>query len=225
MSESDRTIALLDGRSVTGLWSGPETAEWTLVYAPGAGSDLRDPFGVFAARELAEHGIACLRFQFPYSEEKRRLPDRPPVLEATWEAAIDAARGRAQKLAIGGRSMGGRIASQVVAKGAAVDALALFAYPLHPPGRLDKMRDAHLPQISVPTLFCSGTNDTFGTPDELRVAASTVPESTLHVLEGADHGFQVPKRSGRTREEIWREVIQTFIDWLPPAAHKGPHPG
>src|SRR6187431_3162400 len=113
MSDVPCSIALPDGRSVTGLWSGPENAEWTLVYAPGAGSDLRDPFGIFAANDLAERGLALLRFQFPYSEEKRRLPDRPPVLEATWESAIRVARERSQKLAVGGRSMGGRIASQV----------------------------------------------------------------------------------------------------------------
>src|SRR5439155_15216734 len=128
-----------------------------------------------AARELASHGVATLRFQFPYSEAGRKAPDREPVLESTWRAAIEHATARGGRLVVGGRSMGGRIASHVVAQGEAVDALALFAYPLHPPGRPERRRDAHLGKVSVPTLFCSGTNDAFATPDELRDLTPTIP--------------------------------------------------
>jgi predicted alpha/beta-hydrolase family hydrolase len=116
--------------------------------------------------------------------------------------------------------MGGRIASHVVSQGAEVDRLVAFAYPLHPPGKPDQRRDAHLPAIPIPTLFISGTNDTFGTPDELRAAAALVSESTVHFLEGADHSFRAPKRLGRPQEDLWREAVQTFIDWLPIAAHR-----
>src|SRR5947209_11239086 len=101
VSEPTR-IGLPDGTSVSALWSGDERAEWTLIYAPGAGSDLRDGFGELAARTLAEEGIACLRFQFPYAEARRRAPDRPPILEGTWEAAIRTARDRATSIAVGG---------------------------------------------------------------------------------------------------------------------------
>jgi predicted alpha/beta-hydrolase family hydrolase len=110
--------------------------------------------------------------------------------------------------------MGGRIASQVVAQGAAVDALALFAYPLHPPASPSKWRDKHLPLIETPTLFCSGTRDNFATPEELRQATSKVPNGRLHLLEAADHGFHVPKSGGRTREDVWQEAVSVLADWL-----------
>jgi predicted alpha/beta-hydrolase family hydrolase len=184
------------------------------VYAPGAGSNVHDPFGTYACRELAARGVTCLRFQFPYQEAGRRSPDRTAVLEATWRAVLEALRPPSGRLVASGRSMGGRIASQVVAKGTRVDALALFAYPLHPPGRPDQRRDAHLPALAAPTLFCSGTNDAFGTPDELREAAGKVASASLHLLEGADHGFNAPKASGRTRQDVWAEAVGAMWGWL-----------
>ena len=111
--------------------------------------------------------------------------------------------------------MGGRIASQIVAQGVEVDALVLFAYPLHPPGNPDKRRDAHLPDIRVPTFFCSGSNDSFASPEELREAAALVKRSTVHLLgEGVDHGFAVRKSSGRTRDEVWSEAVESMSEWL-----------
>jgi predicted alpha/beta-hydrolase family hydrolase len=195
-------------------------AGWTFVYAPGAGANIDDPFGAYAGKELAQHGVSCVRFQFPYQEAGKKSPDRPDILEATWRAVIEHCQTHGsgsrpdRRLAIGGRSMGGRIASQVVAQGVPVDALALFAYPLHPPGRPENARDAHLPSIDVPTLFCSGTNDAFASPDELRAAAAKVPRSAVHLLEAADHGFNAPKSSGRTRPEIWAEATRTLSEWL-----------
>jgi hypothetical protein len=187
---------------------------WTFVYAPGAGSNIRDPFGAFAADALAAAGITTLRFQFPYMEAGRRAPDRPPLLEAAWRAVIDAARAGASRLAAGGRSMGGRIASQVVAQGVAVDALALFAYPLHPPGKPGGLRVEHLAAIEAPVLFCSGTRDAFASPGELRAVAKGLRRATVHLLEGADHGFAVPKASGRTREQVWTEAVSVMAEWL-----------
>ncbi len=111
--------------------------------------------------------------------------------------------------------MGGRIASQVVAQGAPVDALALFAYPLHPSGDPSRRRDEHLSDIGVPTLFCSGTRDSFGSPAELEQAASRAGSSRLHLLDGADHGFNVLKRTGRSKQDVWREVVEVLVDWLP----------
>jgi uncharacterized protein len=214
-ADGDRlTISLADGRSVSGVWTaaGGEPLA-CLVYAPGAGANLSDGFGRYAARMLPPRGIGVLRFQFPYAEAGRKSPDRPPVLEATWRAAVEAARSRPGKLILGGRSMGGRIASQVVAQGENVDGLALFAYPLHPPGQPERRRDAHLPSLAVPTLFVSGTNDAFGTPEELQAAAALVPSATLHLLADADHSFRVPKRTGRNLPEVWNEAIETFVDW------------
>jgi hypothetical protein len=110
--------------------------------------------------------------------------------------------------------MGGRIASQVVARRAAADALVLFAYPLHPIGQPERLRDAHLPDIAIPTLFCSGTKDAFGTPEELRAAVLRTPKGRLHLMEGADHGFAGAKGSGRTRREIWREALEAALAFV-----------
>ena len=204
-----------DGRSVTALLSraqSPDTG-WTFIYAPGAGSNIDDPFGVYAASRLAQRGISTARFQFPYMEQKRRVPDRTPILEATWRAAIETFSHTDGRLVAGGRSMGGRIASMVAAQGAPLDALALFAYPLHTPGR-DEWRDKHFPAVSQPVLFCSGTCDAFAAPDELAEAVSKIKEARIHLLDGADHGFSVRKSSGRTRQDVWDEAIETFTDWL-----------
>jgi predicted alpha/beta-hydrolase family hydrolase len=215
VSERTHSIEVPGAGAITTIESPAEgkNAGWTFVYAPGAGSNVHDSFGTFACRELASRGVRCLRFQFPYQEAKRKSPDKNDVLEATWLAVLDAARDD-NRLVIGGRSMGGRIGLQVVAKGARADALALFAYPLHPPGRPDNRRDAHLPDIRVATLFCSGTRDAFASPEELEAAANLVPRASVHMLDGADHGFTVTKSSGRTKDDVWREAVDAMWEWL-----------
>ena len=207
---------MADGREVDLVRTEPEGEGngWLLIYAPGAGSSLRDRFGAFLAQELAPRGITVWRFQFPYMREGKRRPDRPAVLEAAWSMVIENARSAGKRLVVGGRSMGGRIASQVVAGGVGVDAVALFAYPLHPPGNPSKARVAHLGDIGAPTLFCSGTRDDFGTPDELTTAAQDVRDHTVHLLDGADHSFKTLKASGKTEGEVWREALDTFTGWL-----------
>ncbi len=214
MAAEATSIEVRGAGSVSAVRTAARGARWTFVYAPGAGSNINDPFGAYAARELAKHAVTTVRFQFPYMEAGRRGPDRTPVLEAAWRAAIEAARDGKTRLVVGGRSMGGRIASQVVAQGVRVDAMALFAYPLHPPGKPEQMRDAHLGQLAVPVLFCSGTNDAFGSPDELRAAARKMQRARLHLLEGADHGFAVRKETGRTREDVWAEAAAAMVEWL-----------
>ncbi len=209
------TIALEDGRTVSAVRHGPKAGRrWTVVYAPGAGANIDDPFGVYLCEMLAERGATGVRFQFPFQEAGKSGPDRPPVLEATWRAVIEAVHTAAGKLCIGGRSMGGRIASMVHASGVKCDALALFAYPLHAPGKPDQQRTEHLPSIRARTLFVSGTNDAFGTPDELAAAASLVKRSKLHLLDAADHGFAVPKRTGRTKADIYAEAVNVTEKWL-----------
>ncbi|MPZ50885.1 MAG: dienelactone hydrolase [Dehalococcoidia bacterium] len=215
MSETGLKIALPDGSAVSAIWTEAKPASGlAFVYAPGAGSSLKDAFGDYAAAALAERGIGSLRFQFPYSEAGRKLPDKPPLLEATWRAAIEVARARGKRLVVGGRSMGGRIASQVVAGGEAVDALALFAYPLHPPGRPDQRRDAHLTKIEAPVLFCSGDRDTFALVEELEGLTAMLPRARPWVLAGADHGFAVLKASGRKREDVWQEAIEALLGFV-----------
>jgi hypothetical protein len=201
---------------VSAVCHAPEapTPEWVVEYAPGAGSNLNDGFGVYLCERLAAEGMAALRFQFPYQQAGSRRPDPPALLLATWLAAAEAARPLGQHLAVCGRSMGGRVASLMVAGGAPVDALGLFAYPLHPPGRPEQRRDAHLASIAAPTLFCCGTRDSFGTPEELRAAAALVPNAHVHFLEGADHGFDCLKSSGRTRPDVWAEAAGATVAWL-----------
>jgi predicted alpha/beta-hydrolase family hydrolase len=216
MPEIIERLKVDDAREVTAISCAAEgsSSGWTFIYAPGASSGVNDPFGEYACRFLAQRGFAAVRFQFPYVEAGQKGPDGPLVLEATWRAAIAIYREEGRKLVIGGRSMGGRIASRVVADGGSVDALALFAYPLHPQRAPDQRRDQHLPSIQAPTLFCSGTRDTFGSPDELRQAAAKAPLSTVHLMEEADHGFSVRKSSGRTRQDVYDEAIGALLTWL-----------
>jgi hypothetical protein len=214
MAEKHTRIIVQDGIAVSATRTEARAARGTFVYAPGAGSNIDDPFGRYLAAHLVEHGITLVRFQFPYMEAGRRSPDRPPLLEATWRAVIEAMREPAVNLCVGGRSMGGRIASQVLAQATKADALALFAYPLHPPGKPEQRRDAHLASIRARTLFCSGTRDAFAAIGELREAAATMKRARVHALEGADHGFSVLKSSGRTREDIWAEALEVFVRWL-----------
>jgi predicted alpha/beta-hydrolase family hydrolase len=217
MSEQRLEIAVPNKGTVTALLSPPAGAGpmRLFVYAPGAGAGLDDPFGISLAQQLPGRGVGVLRFQFPYREQGRSsLPDPTAVLEATWEAVVDKARALHPSPVIGGRSMGGRIASEAVAKGLAVKALVLFAYPLHPPGRPETRRDAHLTRIDVPTLFCSGTRDVFASPPELETVVAKMPRASVHLLDGADHSFAVLKASGRTRESVWREALDAMIAFL-----------
>jgi len=208
------SVALENGAEVEAWASGPAKASWLVVYAPGAGSNLHDPFGKYLGERLAEAKIGCVRFQFPYMQARKKGPDRPPVLEATWRSVIDQVRSGTTKLCVGGRSMGGRIGSQVAAQGVEVDAVSLFAYPLHPPGKPEQRRDAHLKSLGAPTLFCSGDRDAFGSAEELGEVAKAMPNATHHVLPGADHGFNARKKDGRSRDDVWSEAADTLIGWL-----------
>ena len=206
----------VDGRSFSATRATPDGQEsgWTIIYAPGAGSNLSDLFGEYLAIRLAGSGICTVRFQFPYMEEGKRRPDPPRLLEKTWREIIRATRPANGKVLVGGRSMGGRIASQVVAQGEEVDGLALFAYPLHPPSNPENRRDVHLAHISVPTLFCSGTRDSFASVEELKEAASKLAMPAVHHLKGADHSFAVLQSSGRTRLDVWIEAADILLFWL-----------
>lgn len=218
MNQARESLAV-DGRGrISAVLSGPSRPRWLFAYAPGAGSGIDDPFALHAAEALAGDGIAVLRFQFPYQEQRKRRPDSNQVLEATWRTVLRRAREmgreREARVVAGGRSMGGRIASQVVAAGEPVDALALFAYPLHSPGRPYQLRDDHLGTITVPALFCSGTRDAFATADELQRAAALLRQGEVHILEGADHGFAASRASGRRREDVWQEACQALVKFL-----------
>lgn len=184
-----------------------------LVLAHGAGAGQKSAFMVAVARGLAARGIVTATFDFPYIALGRKVPDKGPVLEDAWRDAIDRARAagelRALPLFIGGKSMGGRIASQVAAgPAAAVAGLILLGYPLHPPGRPEQRRDAHLPAITEPMLFVQGSVDAFGTAEEIRALLPRLNRAcALHEIASGDHSFKVPARSGRTQTDVMKEVL------------------
>lgn len=190
-----------------------------LALGHGAGGDRRTPLLRRLADALAsaKPGRSVLLYNFPYTDARRRAPDAPDVLEMTARAVGDHARASlgARRVVLGGKSMGGRIASQAVAKGAAADGLLFLGYPLHPPGRPETLRDRHLPAIRVPMLFVQGTRDSFARWDLLEaVIARLGRTATLHRLEEADHSFRVPKRTGRTAAEVEAEIASAALGWL-----------
>jgi predicted alpha/beta-hydrolase family hydrolase len=188
-----------------------------VVLGHGAGGNRRTPQLVRFAESLAASGRTVLLYDFPYTDRGRRAPDPPDVLEATTRAVGDFARASlgAARLVHGGRSMGGRIASQAVAAGAPAHGLVFLGYPLHPPGKPGQLRDRHLPRIGAPMLFVQGTRDTFAHPDLLdAVLGHLGAKATLHRIEGGDHSFGVLKRSGRTGTEVEAEVERVILGWL-----------
>jgi predicted alpha/beta-hydrolase family hydrolase len=193
-----------------------ESAFAALVLAHGAGAGQTSPWMVRMASGLAARGLAAATFDFPYITAGRHVPDRAPVLEAAWRDAVGAARARYEGLPlfIGGKSMGGRIASHIASQGGADDirGLVFFGYPLHPPGKPQQRRDAHLPQIREPILFVQGGADTFGTGDEIRELVSRLQRATLHEIPGGDHGFKVPKRVGN-QDAVLNDVMDTAVNW------------
>ena len=176
-----------------------------VLLAPGAGADRNQSSLVALDTALSGAGLTVARMDFPYRKAGRRAPDREPVL-------LDAVRAEAaalcdEDLVLGGRSMGGRICSMAVAAALPATALVLVSYPLHPPGRTEKLRTAHFPDLHVPCLFVSGTRDTFGTPAEMEAATAAIPGPVTHVwIEGKDHGL----RGCDTR------VVEAVLEWLTP---------
>jgi predicted alpha/beta-hydrolase family hydrolase len=200
-------------------------ADISLILGHGAGAGQTSPFMVKFATALASRGIETITFNFAYTEIGRRVPDRNDRLEAAWRRMIAAYRdgeigARARRLAIGGKSMGGRIASQVAAgkdegAGDGIAGLVFLGYPLHPPGRPDKLRSAHLPQISAPMLFVQGSRDSFGTPQELAPILETLHAPTeICVIEDGDHSFKVRKSAPLSQAAVFDFILDTVERWL-----------
>lgn len=186
------------------------------VCAHGAGGNMHDRGMAKLAEALRGVGLSVVRFNFLYKEKKSSRPDPMPRLQECFSAVIDHTRREVnpKKMIIGGRSMGGRAASMMAAENFQCDGLLLFAYPLHPPGQLEKLRDAHLPSIKVPVLCFNGTRDAFCTRSLMERAIEPVPHWQMHWIEGADHGFHVPKSSGRTDADVLTEVAKGTDGWL-----------
>jgi predicted alpha/beta-hydrolase family hydrolase len=225
----------IDGDETSALFEPAENERAVFVCAHGAGGHMRDrsmeslaeallkprksPLGpsVAAAKSKREHaGISIVRFNFLYREHGSRRPDAMPLLKQTFAAVIEHVRKELQPrtLIIGGRSMGGRAASMLAADGIPCDGLMLFAYPLHPAGKPEKLRDAHLPQIFVPVLCVNGTRDALCGRDLMdKVVGPLAARWTMHWLDGADHSFHVLKSSGRTDAQVMDEVAQVTEKW------------
>jgi predicted alpha/beta-hydrolase family hydrolase len=203
----------------------------TYILAHGAGGNQLSPWIVQFATAAAARGIGVVTFNFLYSEQRRGLPDKNDKLEACWRKVVEAwhdgtfAKSLGESgghLLIGGKSMGGRIASQIAAGDpgaspgmAEVAGLVFLGYPLHPPGKPEQLRSRHMPAIRVPMLFVQGARDAFGTPEELRpILAILKAPAQLLVIEEGDHSFKVPKVAGRKQSQVFDFVLDGIEDWL-----------
>ena len=213
-------IEIAPAQSVTAIEypaAAPDRAGVTLILGHGAGAGQTSAFIVEFAAALRARGIDVITFNFLYAEHGRRVPDPNARLEACFRAVIEAVRRRnSATLAIGGKSMGGRIASQVAAAGAGeLAGLVFLGYPLHPPGKPERLRAAHLRDVRAPMLFVQGSRDAFGTPAELQPIITRLdPPADLYVVEGGDHSFRVPKRSGTGQQEVYDRVQDRIAIWL-----------
>lgn len=221
-----RRFSIAGGQRVSAVVTLPDaqSADALVVLAHGAGSDLTSPLLVAVADALAPHGFPTVRFNFPYTERGGGAPDPPRVLESCYRAVLAQVRADrelgARRLVIGGKSMGGRMASHLAAAGETVDGLLLLGYPLHPAGRPEQARVAHLPRIAVPMLFLAGTRDSLCRLDLLRDVLAGLPQATLHVVEDGDHSFAVRKRSGRDQGSVREEIVQASVAWLRTAVQR-----
>lgn len=203
---------------VSGILLRPDDAFCLYILAHGAGAGMEHSFMEAAAIGLAERGVATLRYNFPYKEAGRGGPNPAKVLVATVRSAVAEAGRKADGLPLiaGGKSMGGRMTSTAASEGdlPGVRGIAFYGFPLHAPGRDSADRGAHLADVGLPMLFLQGTRDKLANLDLLRpLLVDVEPTPTLHIVEGADHGFHVLKRSGRTDEEVMDELADTFTEW------------
>jgi len=216
--EKSMRFGVGDAGEVSAIFLRPADARCLLVLAHGAGAGMRHSFMEEMAEELVGAGVATLRFNFPYMEQRRKVPDRAPVPTEAVLAAVRAAAEAAPDLPLfaGGKSYGGRMTSQAAAgtSMANVRGLVFFGFPLHPPDQPSTKRAEHLARVKLPMLFLQGTRDKLADLSLLRpICAKLGSRATLHILETADHSFHVLKSSGKTDAEVMREMARTVGDW------------
>ena len=224
MRSVDVTIPVSADESVSGVLAVPEGFEAgrtaAVIVAHGAGNDMHTPLLVRFTEGLGRAGFLGLRFNFPYMEKGRKAPDPAEKLIRTWQAAFEFVRDHPEfgtpHIVTAGKSMGGRIASQMAAEGQlAAKALVFLGYPLHPPGRKDQLRDAHLYRLTVPMLFFAGTRDPLCDLGLLKPVVGRLQAPTvLEVVEGGDHSFVLPKSSKISEEQVYNEILKRTIAWL-----------
>jgi predicted alpha/beta-hydrolase family hydrolase len=213
------TIAINDKLRVSGLLQVPGQARACYVLAHGAGAGMAHAFMAAVAAELAQRGIATLRYQFPYMEQGGERPDPPHLAHATVRAAVAEGARLVPTLPLfaGGKSFGGRMTSQAQAKAPlpGVRGLVFLGFPLHPAGKPSQERGRHLFDVGIPMLFLQGTRDTLAALDQLQPLCAALKErATLKLFDEADHSFHVPKRSGRTDAQILAEVLDALAAWI-----------
>ncbi len=223
MTADRRQIPIGDGKVVSAVVLHPRTPApgplTAVVLAHGAGNDMNTPFLSAVQEGLAARGYVAVKFNFPYKERGGRAPDPPAVLQACYRRVIAAVRSDPemppQRIVIGGKSLGGRMASHVAAQGEDVAGLIFLGYPLHPARKTDQLRVAHLESIRVPMLFFAGTRDPLCNLELLRPTLKRLPSATtLHVIDGGDHSFVVPKALRREPAAIWNEIVEVSAQWL-----------
>jgi uncharacterized protein len=219
MGELEQLRFAVDGAGdVSAILVRPANARWVLALAHGAGAGMTHPFLEKLARELADAGVATFRYQFPYMEQRRRVPDTPAVAGATVASAARAAAEAAAGLPLfaGGKSFGGRMSSQAASQQllGGICGLVFFGFPLHPPNKPGIKRAEHLAKVSMPMLFLQGTRDTLADLSLLKpICSSLGSRAKLHVIDTADHSFHVLKSSGKTDADVLRELAQTTASW------------
>lgn len=214
--DRERIVGLeAEGRPITMSVYGQ--GRCAVILGPGAGGTRHTPQLLAVANTLDPARYTTILFNFPYQESGRKFPDPASICEATVGVAAAYARGAlaATKVVLGGRSMGGRMASQAVANGLTCDGLAFLAYPLHPPGDETKLRDAHLGSIGVPMLFLQGTRDAFARIDLLKAVVGRLgPNAQLALFEDADHSFKTPGGAAFTSKQTEMKLLLRLTDWL-----------
>lgn len=221
LKTEEASIVLKAGGKVSGTLALPDRdkRDEGIIFAHGAGNDMNHPLIVYLAESLAQKGFPTLRFNFPYREARRNRPDPPDVLRDAWGEAHRYLAERLKspaRLIAAGKSLGGRIASHMVAEGSLpVEGLVFLGYPLHAPGRMDSPRDVHLYGIRTPMLFFTGTRDSLCDLGLLRTVLErlTAPWK-LAVIEGGDHSFNVPEYLSIPRQDIYADILQGLLEWL-----------
>ena len=218
------SIPIADDEKVSGVVAVPADFQKEntigVILAHGAANDMENPLIVFLSNGLAEAGFLSLRFNFPYKEKGRKAPDSQKKLVQTWQQVFrflkDNPEFGTKKIVAAGKSMGGRVASQMAADDQLpADCLIFLGYPLHPPGKKDQLRDAHLYELQVPLLFFAGTRDTFCDLDLLRMVMGRMKSDwDLDVIDGGDHSLGLLKSADRTQQEVYAHVLRTMVDWM-----------
>jgi predicted alpha/beta-hydrolase family hydrolase len=223
MQQEQRKIQVDSTHEVSSIWTIPDGYEASkgsaILLAHGAGNNMEHSFIRYFHNAFAEAGLLSIKFNFPYADAGRKIPDRMERLQKTMQSVMESVRDDSKlaptRLFLAGKSMGGRVASHLVAQGEACDGLVLLGYPLHPANRTDKLRVEHWSQLSCPILFVEGTRDPLCDLDLLNAMLSQIPSAvTVQIVEGGDHSFKVPKAAGKSQQAVLINIGAAIISWL-----------